>query len=50
MTERCKCPNCGIPTIPNKSGLTESEMLCDSCAEKAEMGMEKATERQPKKQ
>ncbi len=27
-----KCPDCGIPTIPDRDGLTYEEMLCDRCA------------------
>ncbi len=34
--ERCHCPGCGIPTIPNGPGLTFSDMECESCYRKKE--------------
>lgn len=32
---RARCPDCGIPTVPDKQDLTDSEKLCDSCFDKA---------------
>lgn len=33
---RARCPDCGIPTIPDREGLTEDEMRCDRCEAKNE--------------
>lgn len=32
--ELVRCPACGMPTIPDKEGLTAEEMMCDSCYER----------------
>jgi hypothetical protein len=29
--DRCRCPRCGMPTITDGTGLTETDMLCDRC-------------------
>ena len=29
--ERIRCPNCGMPTIPDIEGLSYGVMLCCSC-------------------
>jgi NMD protein affecting ribosome stability and mRNA decay len=26
-----RCPDCGIPTVPDHEGLTYEERLCESC-------------------
>ena len=31
-TNRARCPGCGIPTIPDREGLTAEMMMCDRCA------------------
>ena len=28
---RARCPDCGIPTVPDHEGLTADDMRCDSC-------------------
>jgi hypothetical protein len=33
---RVKCPECGIPTIPDKEHLSHVEMLCEKCYEEYE--------------
>ena len=30
-SDRLRCPDCGIPTIPDRHGLTYEETLCNSC-------------------
>ena len=35
MSDRLKCPSCSMPTIEDREGVTEEEMLCDRCYEEA---------------
>jgi formylmethanofuran dehydrogenase subunit E len=32
-TERAKCPQCGLPTVPDHQDLTPENKLCDKCYE-----------------
>jgi hypothetical protein len=34
MNSHINCPNCGMPTIPDKENLTLEEMLCEECHSK----------------
>lgn len=31
MSDRTKCPDCGLPTVPDREELTYDEMLCERC-------------------
>jgi formylmethanofuran dehydrogenase subunit E len=31
-TDQLHCPECGIPTIRYRTGLTDEDALCDACA------------------
>lgn len=31
MTERARCPICGIPTVPDHATLAEDEAICERC-------------------
>lgn len=31
IMSRARCPDCGIPTIPDREGLTDEMMRCDRC-------------------
>jgi len=35
VSSRARCPGCGVPTIPDREGLTDEEMMCDRCEAKA---------------
>ena len=30
-TQRAKCPDCGIPTVPDHQGLSYDDKRCDGC-------------------
>ena len=32
MYGHVNCPECGIPTIPDRSGLSRTDMLCEKCS------------------
>lgn len=36
MTDLLKCPDCGIPTIPDRPGLMYEETRCNACDDRAE--------------
>lgn len=33
MSERLKCPSCGIPTIEGRPDTTEDDLYCNQCAD-----------------
>ena len=42
--ERARCPNCGMPTVPDHEDLTESDKLCSVCYAEAESAMDRHIE------
>jgi hypothetical protein len=42
-TGLARCPDCGMPTIPDHQGLTEDEMRCDQCYRHDEVNEREST-------